>query len=339
MNETTPGLATYRKDILSKVFNYIQGAESFYIIGAASMGKTRLLDALMQKELQEAYLPHTGKPTWIVRVDLNRLTSQDNWAFSFFELMLSSLLLESGKHDPEMQKILMDLTSEVIEKRDPLRAFRFLEFAIVQLCQMREYKICFLFDEFDETYHKLPREIFAQLRAIRDAHKTRLCYALILRNLPERLRTTIDNESFYELLSRNKLGLGPYNYDDSLHMMQIVQTRRGTSIPVDVQKAIYEASGGHPGLIQALLSIMIDNPNQNANAKDIEWLQQERVSEECRKIWEGLLENEKAGLLAVVRSGRALYNQDIQILYDKGLLNPWNDACFSPIFARYIQDL
>src|SRR6266498_1480014 len=84
---------TYRQEILSIFFDFVKSTDSFYVIGAASMGKTRLLDFLMRNDVQEHYLKDESKKSWLIRVDLNRMPVLDNWGFYFFELLLSSVVL------------------------------------------------------------------------------------------------------------------------------------------------------------------------------------------------------------------------------------------------------
>ena len=191
----------YRGEILSRFFRHIQSTESFYVLGAASMGKTRLLDFLLKADVQEYYLGQNAKNHWLIRVDLNRLPARDE-SWTFYELLLSSILLDIHNHENIMhlRDEIARLDSEVIQNQDHLRALRFFELAINKLCQVYEMKLCFLFDEFDEAYKTLPAEIFRQLRGVRDANKNRLSFALFLRQLPEILRPPDENESFYELL-------------------------------------------------------------------------------------------------------------------------------------------
>ncbi|HSB03255.1 MAG TPA: hypothetical protein VLE49_21575, partial [Anaerolineales bacterium] len=83
MLENGPQYPTdYRQEILSPFFRYVQSTESFYVIGAASMGKTRLLDFLMHSEVQKQYLGENASHHWLIRVDLNRLAVKDaDWGF------------------------------------------------------------------------------------------------------------------------------------------------------------------------------------------------------------------------------------------------------------------
>lgn len=43
----SPIPSDYREETLKPFFNYIKGGESFFLIGAPSVGKTRLVDFVM----------------------------------------------------------------------------------------------------------------------------------------------------------------------------------------------------------------------------------------------------------------------------------------------------
>lgn len=342
----TPSME-YRKEVLTPLFRYIHSTESFYVIGAASMGKTRLLDFLALSDVQKHYLREKANQHWLIRVDLNRLAVKDEgWAF--YELLLSSILLDLNNHENigNLSTEIAKLDSEIIQHRDLLLALRFFELAVNKLCQVYEMKLCFLFDEFDEAYTSLPRETFLQLRAVRDANKNRVSFGLLLRNLPERLRPALDNESFYELLSRNLIGLGPYTRPDALYMIQQLEARRGYPLTSEQRERLYEASGGHPGIVQAILSILIDTEHSSQKSNTPGWMdwvsRQQAVLEECRKIWDGLSEDEQEGLKAFARGGFDKISPPVErLLFAKGLLRrDGGDAkFFSRLFEQYVKSL
>lgn len=330
---------SYRKEVLSKLFAHIRGADSFYVLGAASMGKTRLMD-LMRQDVQQHYLGDQAAQTWIIRVDMNRLPVRKGWYF--YELLLSSLALACNERTDadELQKELSRLDSKVIEGRDFLRALRYFEMGVNLLCQGDDLKICFLFDEFDETYASMPKKLFAQLRAVRDANKNRICYGMFLRNLPERLRSPLDNESFFELLSRNSLGVGPYTKDDAMNIMDQLTTRLEATLSLQKKEWIFHASGGHPGLIRALLDILVGEHSEEI-IKDLpRIIKHENVMEECRKIWIGLLDDEQAALKALSGNpGAEISPQVSKLLLTKGILLKSGDhlRVFSILFEQYIK--
>lgn len=336
----------YRHEVLSRFFQYVETADSFYVIGAASTGKTRLLDFLMLPEVQKHYLGPGADSHWLIRVDLNRMPVKDpSWAF--YELLISSILLVLPSHE-SLDNLNVELTrldSEIIQHRDPLRALRFFELVVLKLCQTYGKKLCFLLDEFDEAYLTLPREIFLQLRGIRDANKTRICYGLFLRNLPERLRNPREIESFYELLSRNPIGIGPYRRFDAIEMIQLLGERKKHSVTPEQKEKIFQASGGHPGLILALLTVLIEKPYSFQKIDLQDWakllIQEEEVREECRKIWDGLSEEEQKYLKALQAGGHETPPSPVEkLLLLKGLLQSSGSdfQFFSGLFEQYVRD-
>jgi hypothetical protein len=361
MDETTP--IQFREEVLKKFFIHIKSGDSFFVVGAPSVGKTRLMDFLMgddpdairlgarpdHQRVKSHYLgEEAASKTWLARVDMNRLHSQSDWSFHFFELLLHTLLLtcnknESSDENDEMKERLASLDADVIQSGNALKAHRFLEMAVDYLYQSYGIKICFLFDEFDDTYRDMPRELFAQLRGIRDANKYRVFYALFLRNLPDRLRNPKENESFYELISRNMVGIGLYSLQDTLYIIRQLENRHEHELSQKKREWICITSGGHPGLVQALFSIFRNQPGAVAQMENIQWFAtQEPVREEFRKLWEGLFEDERSGLREFARGNKSAMSQDTgKLLAAKGLLKPYGSEMilFTPLFEQWLLKL
>jgi hypothetical protein len=338
----------YRREVLSPFFGHLKSSESCYVVGAASMGKTRLLDFLLKPDVQEYYLGReNAKQNWLIRVDLNRLPIQDeSWAF--YELLLSSLLLDIHSHEnlAELRGEIASLDSEIIQNRDHLLALRLFELAVSRICQVYNMKLCFLFDEFDEAYKTLTPDIFRQLRAVRDANKYRVSFVLFVRHLPELLRPPAENESFYELLSRNGVGLGPYQRADAMRIFEQIEARRRITLTGEQRDRLLEASGGHAGLIQGLLGAFVEKPPALPAFGQPGWIEmlgrQPAVTEECRKIFEGLSEAERAGLRAFGRGEFASIAPAIEkSLFLKGILKHENGQAgfFCRIFEQYVRGL
>lgn len=336
---------TYRQEILSKFFGFVSDTDSFYIVGAAGMGKTRLLDFLMRNDVQEYYLKNESQSTWLVRVDLNRMLAADvakkNWGFYFFEFLLNSVLISCISQEnmnEEIARELNALDAEVIKNRDVLLALRFFELGVTKICQKYDIKLCFLFDEFDEAYSNMPREVFAQLRGVRDANKNYLLYAMFLRVPPKNLRPGGDNESFYELLSGNALGIGPYGMTDTLHIIQHLEKDWSMDLPTDIKEKIGMASGGHPGIVKALMRLAKD-PAVIKKMENEDWVagfsNQKTIIEECEKIWLGLEKDEKLTLLSAFHGEKKTDSSIANLLALKGILK--DRGVFSPFFEYYLK--
>jgi len=332
---------SYRQEILSNFFGFVKNTDSFYVIGAASMGKTRLLDFLMRNDVQEHYLRDESNKTWLIRVDLNRMPVLDNWGFYFFELLLSSVVLcciGRQNTNEEIMKELVGLDSELIKSRDVLSALRYFEWEVGKICQKYGIKLCFLFDEFDDAYRKIPPEVFAQLRAVRDANKNHLLYVMFLRVPPKKLRTNNDNESFYELLSRNAIGIGPYGMTDTLNIIQHLEEDWDMKLTPETKEKLGLASGGHPGMIKALMSLVRDPAvaNKLENKDWLPWLcEQKIILEECEKIWLGLEKDEKIALKTLFQGDKNMDSSMEDLLNLMGIIK--GGRAFSPFFEYYLK--
>ncbi|MBN2148878.1 MAG: hypothetical protein JW726_15935 [Anaerolineales bacterium] len=331
----------YRKEVLTPLFKLIQSMESFSLIGSASMGKTRLLDFMMRLDVQKHYFGDVTEPPWIVRVDCNRVHEVSAWAF--YELLLISLSQACGKN-PKASPLrgkFIDLETQLIANPQPLLAQRFFELVMNMLCTEQELQVCLLLDDFDLLYSKLPASVLANLRGVRDANKYCMCYALVLRNLPEQLRPPDDCEAFYELFSRSRIGLAPYTPEDAAVMLQQLEARRNHHITPPARDSVIALSGGHPGLTQAIYQLMVEKNAKDELPGDLRWISsQKNVLEECRKLWEGLTDMERAGLLNLI-SGKPLSEYTRDLLELKQLIRPDGSQghLFSPVFEQYLQKL
>jgi hypothetical protein len=354
---------TYREEIVQKVFDCIKSGESFYLIGAPSSGKTRLLDFLMgddpdarrsgakvdRERIKKHYLKNEAEKVWLVRVDMNRL-HQDleiSWKFQFYELLLNSILLVSTRyHDTDFgEKIfdeLSELDSQALNSKDALTAHRLLEIFISRLCQKYNIKLCFLFDEFDDTYRSImPLDVFAQLRAIRDANKYFVSYGLFLRAVPENLRPPAKNEGFFELISSRMIGIGLYSQRDALSIIEQWEKRHERSLPTIQREWLFENSGGHAGLARALFDLITESSQAASKLDNIEWFaRQETVREEIRKIWEGLSKEEQTALQQIKQQNEKSIPLSIRKqLHAKGLIKVVDSTpiFFSPLFAHSLK--
>jgi len=172
---------------------------------------------------------------------------------------------------------------------------------------------------------------------VRDADRYRVCYVLMLRDHPERLRPPGDCEGFYELISRSILGLKPYTETDTERVLEQLVIRRRYPLSAGQRATIIELSGGHPGLLVALFDVAArgDLPNEGDARKA---LAQSQVTEECRKLWAGLGQDEQLALSRLAQGIGVGYGVR-QLLELKGLIQSnATDAftIFSPVLAEYI---
>lgn len=167
-NETEHPLS-YRQEIVGPLFAEIARGDSCAVVGAASMGKSRLLSFVGRRDVREHYLGSQAGKTLLAHVDCNRLAEMSDWGL--YELMLTSLTEAAGAFAPLMdqRKALNGLRREVIINHDviPLLAQRHVELAAHIICAEEQLSVCFLLDEFEEPYRRLPARACQSARAAR----------------------------------------------------------------------------------------------------------------------------------------------------------------------------
>ncbi|MEZ4684443.1 MAG: hypothetical protein R2932_60545, partial [Caldilineaceae bacterium] len=337
---------TYRQELTAPLFARIHAGESCAVVGAASMGKSRLLQFILRPDVATHYLAKltqaNATPTLLLWIDCNRMAEFTSWGLH--ELILTALVETSGEHPATrpLRDHLTEWRKEAIVTQNGLLAQRYVELALQLFCKEQGLSVCLILDEFDETYASLPPQALANLRALRDRHKYQLSYVLFTRNHPKYLRDPNECEGFYELLSRTVLGLQPYTETDARRVIEQIVTRRDhelTAVTDDAKAELLRLSGRHPGLLVALIDALIAKPPLGVTWDD--WAaDQSKAWEECRKIWRGLRGEERGALRHLVFAGTP--NKDaVTSLQLKGLVGDGKTAVacglFSPLFHRYIE--
>jgi len=329
---------TYRQEVAAPLFDLLRSGESCAVVGPASMGKSRLLQYLLRPDTQEHFLGDAAARTMLLLVDCNRLAEVSEWGL--YELLLTSLAEDtSGRLDAAQREWLNGLRREAITAGNALLARRHIELATRILCREHGLRLCFIFDEFDEIYRALPAPALANLRALRDADRYRVCYVLMVRDHPGRLRPRDDNEGFYELLSRSVIGLKPYTEPDARRVIALLAARRRRVVTASQEVQMLALSGGHPGLLVALFDVLSNGHAAPSEENLTEWaLAQPQVVEECRKLWNGLADDEQFALSRMAYDIGASYTvRDLLALM--GIIHPIEREAaefFSPVFRQYV---
>lgn len=337
----------YRREIVSSLFSRISAAESCVIVGAASMGKSRLLKFILRQDVQNKYLEQEASHTFLIPVDNNNLAptteeqSSGVSAWKIYELFLTSIV-ESCRQHPLARKhyrTLNNLRKPVILEKDALLGLRHLALSIKVLVEEHDLRLCFLLDEFDDLYQSLPPITLSNLRALRDANKKNMCYVLFMRNSPEHLRESAECESFYELFSHFIFGLKPYTRTDAKRMIESLEARRHTQLSSNVKNALLHLSGGHPGMVMALFRVASDEPQLLLNRKGFHTLiKNPIVIEECEKLKGSLSEREQKAYLNLLQG--QMITEKLQRQIDlKGIIKTEQSEKTSamPIFAYYMK--
>lgn len=337
--------AEFRKNEIQTLFNLARAGESASIIGISGIGKSNLFNHLLDETTRRQYLENSFAEYILVRVNFHYLPD-------FKERSVYSLILDQLEHLDEQVKSL-GLAEDISEKialyheqlleagDDLLKVQRYFKLAIRQLLRHSNRKLVFLFDQFDELFREVEPRFFANLRGLREAYKYRVVFFVFTRNqLPELIPLDNAREEFFELLSSNLMGLTPYNQKDAnLLIERIVDRNQASPNSVD-DDVLYFLSGGHAGLLRALLLL---NDNIIYQDDDPQKMQQlldlPSIDFECKKIWSSLSFEEREILFYIVQDKLVkIHNGALTQLKIKGLIEKQKPhQIFSPIFSQYVM--
>jgi len=331
---------TYRAAEARKAMNWIAAGQSGCLIGLRGAGKSNFLRFLLRQDVRRHYLGQDSADFAFALVDLLALAECTEWAV--YELMVDRLLGQLRPLDIEEEIVeeMAALHREVRRSRDLLTAQWAVERCVDMLCRRLVQRIILLFDEFDAVFRTLDPSLFRCLRAIRDAHKGQISYIVVIDDDLARLRDDLTEvEHFYRLVSRNVCGLGPYTEADARQMMRYLASKRSVELSTGDTAHLIELSGGHAGLLKAIMSLLWDAHQEGGLTELASALRGEpTVWAECRKVWDSLLESEQVALCALADGAQA-DSHTLRRLKRKGLVQEGRSETFlfSPLFADFVR--
>ncbi len=326
---------TYRAAEVSQVMRWIKAGQSGCLIGLRGAGKSNFLRFLSRDDVRQQYLGQRLADFALVHIDFLALTECADWAV--YELILDRLAadLHTARMEPRIIEEIASLHRGSMRRKDAVTAQRAVERSLDIICQSSEQHIILVLDEFDAVFRTLKPTLFRNLRAMRDAHKGRVSYLIVVSDELAYLRDDLTElEHFCRLVSRNVCGLGPYNEPDARQMITYLAAQRSIELSAPEIARLVELSGGHAGLIKTLLSL-----DKGALLADPGLIDHPAVQAECEKVWASLAEDEQAALCAVA-SGAPVASSAVQRAKLKGLVragSAHSAAVFSPLFADFCR--
>jgi len=328
---------TYRAAEMRQVMSWVEAGQSGCLVGLRGAGKSNFLRFLLREDVQRHYLEQGQADHVFVLVNFLSLTEHTEWAV--FELILDRLLSLSIPLGTEQAREMASLHREVLHSRDPLIAQRGVRRCIGLLCQRPSQRLVLLLDEFNAVFGMLDPSLFRCLRAIRDTHKGQVLYIVVVSGELVHLRHDLSEvEHFLRMVSRNVCGLGPYGEADAQQMIDYLASQRSLELAPDDTAKLVELSGGHAGLIKAILSLLCNADYAGDLARLTAALDTEpAIQAECWKVWDGVSEDEQGALCALAHGARAAPDAR-RLLRHKGLIreDQPESPIFSPLFAGFV---
>jgi DNA-binding winged helix-turn-helix (wHTH) protein len=304
-------------------------------------GKSNFLRFLLRKNVRQQYLGPESNDFYSILVNFLSLVERTEWGT--YELVLNSII--KGPHPPNWNSTIIDEISirhqEIIKTRDALIAQRAFEYCVALMSQQSTGRLVFIFDEFAAVFRDVPASVFKCLRAIRDAYKDQISFIAVsahdLTYLGDDLIEEV--EHFHRLISRNICWLGPYSERDSQEMIRYLAARRSRVLREADTAHLIELSGGHAGLLKAILSFSWNHEKGFGLITDLQLLNEPPVRRECGKIWKSLSDYEQADLSSLT-SGDPIPPEKLLHLTARGLVrnSEVDPVFFSPLFGAFIKE-
>lgn len=322
------------------------------LVGVSNMGKSVVLRALTQPRVLSAFWGADARRYLVVYIDCNRMLHLGEQGF--YELVLRCLRESSActdGHDP-LGQVLEETYADIVAPSSDLAMPLAFNRAINALMEDSSRCVVFLLDEFDEPLRILDGRVLLNLRALQDQYTDRVSYITATCGVLETIRNSQEAgiEEFFEVFSTHLLYLGPMARADSERFLR----RRMVEEPLsstttrqsgEIVSLLAEETGGHPGLLRAVLSCVETfltgsrARRSRATTKLPALFDQDvNVHSECRKLWNDLSSREQRALEDLTRLGTSRLSQGIRDLMQKGLVveSEAGLRAFAPIWERYV---
>ncbi len=329
----------YQKEDVNDIYTQIRAGEFMSLVGIGSTGKSNLVNLIPRDDVKNYYLQDEAPYTVIVVINPHLLIqlgeeglahTGPSWAG--YEIMLSRLRrrLIAAEHYSRLQqlgreKTLEDITGYYLNMFDQQASLaqagiRHLENAVYDVLALGDnWRIAFIFDEFEQFILTLPPAFFQSLRGLRDEYKGRISYITTSRNplleLVEDQYPDEDDrltfEGFIELFFGNLHYVRPLDRDSARESVRRLEQRYNNTIRLDngVRNLLINVTGGHAGLLRRgfrpaakLRDTMPDLDGQMLRVL----LDNRGISDECATLINSLPREERI----VLR--QHLHNQPIQ---------------------------
>jgi hypothetical protein len=320
--------ALRRRDV-AHILGCVRDGRSCAVIGLSNVGKSSLLRALCQSEVQADHLGSDTDSYLFVYIDCNLMLELSEQGFYEAVLRATRDALGQNGIDVSLRQEMETHYRGVVESSHPFRVPLSFNEAIIALGEGLKRRIVFLFDEFDEPLNALDGRVFLNLRALKDRYGTGLCYVTATEQPLNKARSEVAVSEFSELFAGRACWLGMLDSADATRLVEAQATAEGATLEADQVAFVLKQAGGHPGLLQAatqvLLRVEVGAPQdlrQQGLVLTRDMLDSDPiVHAECSKLWNQQSESEQDALMRLVTLGaEQVADPQIQSLLRKGIL-------------------
>jgi len=313
------------------------------LVGPSNTGKSTLLKSLPLDEVRRLCARANGQAPIMVFIDCLEAGGSEQ---AFYELLLRRMIEELHASDTSapMLEALTALHGDILRSANEVAIRSSYASAVRRLEQQPDLSLVLILDEFDDVFRTLPPWPFRQLRALYDDLAARLGYVTGTFYHLEQLRPDKETYEFRELFHLHTLVLQPLPAAEARTFVAYLAEKQGTRLAPANAERLIELSGGHPGLLERLYTVLQTTEPDLTMPLDLDLVelgQRRPIQKESLRLWSELTEEEQQGLLSLVeRGGPSLSGSQRQVLAAKGLVAAGQGPeplVFSPIFAAFVR--
>ena len=301
-----------RQADLAALFAGLREMRCTSVVGVSNFGKSALLRAMTDPEVQRRYLGTEATGYLFIYVDFNQMLEMSEQAFCELILRCS---LEALRSSQAQEEILRRVETAYTGLVAPASSFeiplRFAQ-AMAAIGDLLHQQVVFLMDELDEPVQGIDGRVFLNLRALKDRHWQCLTYITATNRRLGQLRQDAEVAEFSELFDHHMLYVSPLTGGEISDFATRFAVAEGVTFSEEDLAFLRLWAGGHPGLLEAtcrVLGLVTGRPVRDASQ---DWIIHRRAAEilvqdlniqaECRKIWGDLAPGEQEALLSVHHS-------------------------------------
>lgn len=315
------------------------------VVGLSNTGKSTLLRSLHSSEVQAKYTALTGRRVAIVYIDCNAMLELSGQGF--YELTLRNVLESIPDLGETLAARLNENYRQIVDPDTQFLVPLNFNNAMTAVISEDHRDLVLLFDEFDEAFDTLDGRVFLNLRALKDKYPGNLTYVTATVRMLGSKRSDEQTAEFVELSAQNIFILKPLTRDESDELAQALVLQ--ALIERDLTEAelafLWEQTGGHPRMLRAAVSHLIEIHTNTPDAHDediLETIQEVLTHDitlrtECTRIWGQLGPGERKAMSDIATgmpgevSARLLHD-----LVAWGLIYYYEDEPF--IFSELMAD-
>jgi hypothetical protein len=305
-----------RRADLAALFAAVRDMYCVSVVGISNLGKSALLRALTDPQVQADYLGQDAAGYLFIYIDFNQMLEMTEQAF--YELVLRCALGALRSLEPirasagrapraaplggtpatsgvraastDLLEVLRRVESAYAGLIAPASSFEVpLRFAqgMAAIGDLLPQRVVFLLDELDEPLAGIDGRVFLNLRALKDKHRQGLTYVTATNRRLGQIRQPAlavgsgdpDVAEFGELFAHHTLYISPLTGTEITGYLERFAAAEDVTFDEEDLAFVRSWAGGHPGLLEATCRVLGALTGRPVRDRSQDWIIHRRAAE------------------------------------------------------------